>query len=125
MADPSFDASRYDLDSLHVFCTTGAAWTPEAWYWLSEVIGKRRAPIANFSGGTIAAAVMKGRGTGFRPKVVVLCDDLPKTRNLKIMRRVVRAALLGQEPCDLSSLVNPEEVEGLRRIAERAPHAGD
>jgi acetyl-CoA synthetase len=33
---------------------------------------------------------------------------------MKIMRRVVRAALLGQEPGDLSSLVNPEAVESLK-----------
>lgn len=273
MADPSFDASRYQLESLRVFCSTGEAWTPEAWYWLFEVIGKTRAPIVNFSGGTemggiltsvvihpikpgsftrpvpgtdaavfneagdeagpgevgelvmrrspigltqslwhddaryietywstwphvwhhgdfamrdadgfyyilgrsddtlkiagkrtgpseieglvlttglvkeaaaigvpdpvkgtaivcvcvlreaadaasarqdIASAVVKGLGSAFRPKEIVLCRDLPKTRNMKIMRRVVRAALLGQEPGDLSSLVNPEAVTALQ-----------
>ena len=276
MADPSFDALRYDLSSLRVFCSTGEAWTPEAWHWLFEVIGAKRCPIVNFSGGTemggiltsvvthpikpgsftrpvpgtfaavfneagqvaepgevgelvmrrapigltqglwrddaryietywstwphvwhhgdfamrdadgfyyilgrsddtlkiagkrtgpseieglvlstglvkevaaiglpdpvkgtaivcvcvpregapkdsaadaISAAVVSGLGTAFRPKGVVFCDDLPKTRNMKIMRRVVRAALLGHDPGDLSSLVNPEAVAGLRRIA--------
>jgi hypothetical protein len=34
-----------------------------------------------------------------------------------IMRRVVRAALLGQDPGDLSSLVNPEAVAALERCA--------
>jgi acetyl-CoA synthetase len=62
----------------------------------------------------ISAAVVNGLGTAFRPKEVVLCTDLPKTRNMKIMRRVVRASLLGQDPGDLSSLVNPEAVEALR-----------
>ena len=32
---------------------------------------------------------------------------------MKIMRRVVRAAYLGQDLGDLSSLVNPESVEAL------------
>ena len=273
MADPSFDASRYDLTSLRVFCSTGEAWTTDAWHWLFDVIGGKRAPIVNFSGGTemggiltsvvthpikpgsftrpvpgtdaavlredgseagpgevgelvmrrapigltqglwhddaryietywstwphvwhhgdfamrdadgyyfilgrsddtlkiagkrtgpseieglvlstglvkevaaigvpdpvkgtaivcacvlretapkdsaadtISAAVVRGLGTAFRPKDVVLCGDLPKTRNMKIMRRVVRAALLGQDAGDLSSLVNPEAVQGLR-----------
>ncbi|MGE4187651.1 MAG: AMP-dependent synthetase, partial [Hyphomicrobiaceae bacterium] len=62
----------------------------------------------------ISKAVVAGLGAAFRPKEVVLCPDLPKTRNMKIMRRVVRAALLGQDPGDLSSLVNPEAVEALR-----------
>ena len=38
--------------------------------------------------------------------------DLPRTRNMKVMRRVVRAAWLGEEPGDLSTLVNPESVAG-------------
>jgi acetyl-CoA synthetase len=273
MADSTFDASRYDFDSLRIFISTGEAWTTDAWYWLFETIGKRRVPIINFSGGTemcgiltsvvtqpikpgsftrpvpgtdaavfddagceappgqvgelvmrrapigltqslwrdderymqsywstwpgvwhhgdfavkdadgyyyihgrsddtlkiagkrtgpseieglvlstglvkevaaigipdpvkgtaivcvcvlrdtalpaeahdeIAHAVTSGLGAAFRPKDVVFCADLPKTRNMKIMRRVVRAALLGQEPGDLSSLVNPEAVEALK-----------
>jgi acetyl-CoA synthetase len=277
MADSTFDASRYDFDSLRIFISTGEAWTTDAWYWLFETIGKRRVPIINFSGGTemcgiltsvvtqpikpgsftrpvpgtdaavfddagqeappgqvgelvmrrapigltqslwndderymqsywstwpgvwhhgdfavkdadgyyyihgrsddtlkiagkrtgpseieglvlstglvkevaaigvpdpvkgtaivcvcvlrdrvaaseardaISRAVVSGLGTAFRLKNVVFCADLPKTRNMKIMRRVVRAALLGQEPGDLSSLVNPEAVEALK--AERA-----
>jgi acetyl-CoA synthetase len=281
MADPGFDAGRYDLDSLRVFISTGEAWTTDAWFWLFEAIGKRRVPIVNFSGGTemggiltsvvtlpikpgsftrpvpgtdaavfdengrearpgevgelvmrrapigltqglwrddgryldsywstwpgvwhhgdfamrdedgyyyilgrsddtlkiagkrtgpseieglvlstglvkevaavgvpdpvkgtaiicvcvpreaatateavdaIAGAVVKGLGTAFRPKDVVLCADLPKTRNMKIMRRVIRSALLGQDAGDLSSLINPEAVEALRtRAPTKAP----
>jgi len=276
MADATFDAARYDLDSLRIFVSTGEAWTMDAWYWLFETIGKRRVPIINFSGGTemsgivtsvvtspikpgsftrpvpgtdaavlrddgseagpgevgelvmrgapigltqslwhddkryietywstwphvwhhgdfamkdadgyfyilgrsddtlkiagkrtgpseieglilstglvkevaavgvpdpvkgtaivcacvlrdgiakdsaideIAAAVVKGLGVAFRPKAVVLCADLPKTRNMKIMRRVVRSILLAQDPGDLSSLVNPEAVAALEEQA--------
>ena len=43
-------------------------------------------------------------------------DDLPKTRNMKIMRRVIRAAWLGKDAGDLSTLVNPESVEKLPRL---------
>jgi acetyl-CoA synthetase len=35
---------------------------------------------------------------------------------MKIMRRVVRSVYLGQDPGDLSSLVNPEAVEALRAL---------
>jgi acetyl-CoA synthetase len=62
----------------------------------------------------LAHAVTHGLGTPFSPKAVLLVSDLPKTRNLKIMRRVIRAAYLGEDPGDLSSLVNPESVEELR-----------
>jgi acetyl-CoA synthetase len=277
MADPDFDAGRYDLASLRLFVSTGEAWTPEAWHWLFETIGGRRLPILNFSGGTemggilssivthpikpcsftrpvpgtdaavfdetgreapagavgelvmrrapigltqglwhdeeryigsywstwpgvwhhgdfamrdsdgyyfvlgrsddtlkiagkrtgpseiealllasgrireaaaigvpdpikgtaivcvcvrrsdavpegedadaLAAAVVQGLGTAFRPKQIVFTPDLPKTRNMKIMRRVIRAAYLGEAPGDLSSLVNPEAVEALRTRA--------
>jgi acetyl-CoA synthetase len=49
---------------------------------------------------------------------VILVSDLPKTRNMKIMRRVVRAVYKGESPGDLSSLVNPEAVTELQaRIA--------
>ena len=56
---------------------------------------------------------MRGLGTPFRPKHIVFTTDLPKTRNMKIMRRVIRAAYLGEDLGDLSSLVNPESVEAL------------
>jgi acetyl-CoA synthetase len=273
MADPAFDAGRYDLSSLRIFVSTGEAWTPEAWHWLFDVIGRRRLPIINFSGGTemggivtsvvtqpirpcsftrpvpgtdaavldeageeappgtvgelvmrrapigltqglwrdearyidsywstwpgiwhhgdfavrdadgywylhgrsddtlkiagkrtgpseiealllaggklreaaavgvpdpikgtaivcvcvprdgidrvgladeLTEAVTSGLGTPFRPKEIVLTADLPKTRNMKIMRRVVRAVLLDQDTGDLTSLVNPESIEALR-----------
>jgi acetyl-CoA synthetase len=46
-------------------------------------------------------------GRALRPERVLFVRDLPKTRSAKIMRRVIRAAYLGREPGDLSSLENP------------------
>jgi len=62
----------------------------------------------------LSAAVVAGLGGAFRPAEVVFVDDLPRTRNLKVMRRVVRSAWLGEEPGDLSTLVNPESVQAIR-----------
>jgi acetyl-CoA synthetase len=62
----------------------------------------------------LAAAVESGMGVSYRPQRVVLVSDLPKTRNMKVMRRVVRAVWQGSEPGDLSSLVNPDSVRELR-----------
>ena len=53
-------------------------------------------------------------GRSFRPARILFVDDLPKTRSLKIMRRVVRAIVIGEEPGDLSSLVNPESLNSLK-----------
>ncbi|MGD2102340.1 MAG: AMP-binding protein [Acidimicrobiia bacterium] len=52
-------------------------------------------------------------GKAFRPKSVRWVDDLPRTRSQKIMRRVVKALALGDDPGDLSSLENPESLESL------------
>jgi acetyl-CoA synthetase len=65
-------------------------------------------------------AVAAGLGTSFRPKAVVFVEDLPKTRSMKIMRRVVRSVWTGGEVGDLSGLVNPESVG---RLAERVAGA--
>ena len=63
--------------------------------------------------GTLSAAVVAGLGGAFRPAEVVFVPDLPRTRNLKVMRRVIRAAWLGEAPGDLSTLVNPEAVTAI------------
>lgn len=52
-------------------------------------------------------------GRAFHPKTIRWVSDLPRTRSQKIMRRVVKALALGQDPGDLSSLENPESLEGL------------
>jgi acetyl-CoA synthetase len=53
-------------------------------------------------------------GKPFMPKAVHLVSGLPKTRNAKIMRRVIRSAYLGESTGDLSALLNPEAVEEIR-----------
>ncbi|HEX7437217.1 MAG TPA: AMP-binding protein, partial [Caldimonas sp.] len=62
----------------------------------------------------LSSAVETGMGASYRPRRVLLVSDLPKTRNMKVMRRVVRAVYQGSEPGDLSALVNPESVNELR-----------
>lgn len=62
----------------------------------------------------ISNAVVKGLGTPFKPRDVVFVSDLPKTRSMKIMRRLVRSACLGQPTGDLSALVNPESIDAIR-----------
>jgi len=40
------------LSQLRVLASTGEPWTPEAWSWLFEVVGRGELPIMNYSGGT-------------------------------------------------------------------------
>ncbi|MBE0693981.1 MAG: hypothetical protein IH590_12870, partial [Aquamicrobium sp.] len=63
----------------------------------------------------------QGFGRAFRPERVLCVPDLPKTRNMKTMRRVIRAVLTGEAQGDLSALVNPEAVEAIRAAAEAQP----
>ena len=60
---------------------------------------------------TIATAL----GKALTPNEVLFVRALPMTRNAKVMRRMIRAAYLGQDPGDTSSLVNPEAVDEIRK----------
>jgi acetyl-CoA synthetase len=59
--------------------------------------------------------VIEEMGKSLAPKSILFVSDLPKTRNAKVMRRMIRAAYLGQEPGDTSSLVNPQAVDEIRK----------
>jgi len=48
-----------------------------------------------------------------RPDEILFVEDLPKTRSGKIMRRVIKAKVLGQDTGNISTLSNPEAVEEL------------
>lgn len=65
----------------------------------------------------LSQAVVDGFGKAFQPKRVIFVDDLPKTRSLKIMRRVIRALVLDEPPGDLSALTNPDAVAAVKRAA--------
>ncbi len=54
-------------------------------------------------------------GKPFSPREILFADELPKTRSMKTMRRVIRATYLGEDPGDLSSLSNPESIEKLKQ----------
>ena len=59
----------------------------------------------------LMALVATRLGKPLKPAAVRFVRDLPKTRNAKVMRRVIRAAYLGDPPGDLSSLENPQAVD--------------
>ncbi len=67
----------------------------------------------------LKALVSKDMGKPLAPSRIHFVKAIPKTRNAKIMRRVIRAAYLGQDPGDLSSLENRgalDEISSLRTV---------
>ena len=64
----------------------------------------------------IAQTVAGELGKAFKPERVLLVGALPKTRSAKIVRRAVRAQVLGRDPGDLSSLENPEALEQIASV---------
>jgi acetyl-CoA synthetase len=57
--------------------------------------------------------VAQNLGKPLRPKAIHFVPDLPRTRNAKILRRVVKAVYLGLAPGDLTALENPQSLEAI------------
>ncbi len=55
-------------------------------------------------------------GKALAPRDVLFVADIPKTRNAKVMRRLVRAAYIGEKLGDTSSLENPGALEEIARL---------
>jgi acetyl-CoA synthetase len=53
-------------------------------------------------------------GKPLKPRAVKFTAALPKTRNAKVMRRVIRAAFLDEELGDVSSLEDPDTVDAIK-----------
>jgi acetyl-CoA synthetase len=63
----------------------------------------------------LKSVVAKDMGKPLAPSRIHFVAALPKTRNAKVMRRVIRAAYLGEDAGDLSALENPNAVEEIRQ----------
>jgi acetyl-CoA synthetase len=79
-----------------------------------------RTPAPEALAARVAERVAAVLGPALRPQAVHVVDDLPRTRNGKILRRVARAAYLGRPPGDLSALENPAAVEVIAELGRRA-----
>jgi acetyl-CoA synthetase len=69
----------------------------------------------------LATRVAAELGKPLRPDRVLFVPALPKTRNAKVMRRVIRSAYVGEDLGDLTALENPAAVEAIRTAAAVAP----
>jgi acetyl-CoA synthetase len=57
-------------------------------------------------------------GKPLRPSKILFVKALPKTRNAKVMRRVIRAAYLGEDVGDLSALENTSVINEIKNAAK-------
>jgi acetyl-CoA synthetase len=58
--------------------------------------------------------VVDEMGKPLKPREILFADALPKTRNAKVMHRVIRAAYLGEDLGDTSSLEDPGTIEAIQ-----------
>ncbi len=62
----------------------------------------------------IEARIIHELGKTLKPEAIKFVTDLPRTRNAKILRRLVRRAYLGEPLGDTSSLENPGALEAVQ-----------
>jgi acetyl-CoA synthetase len=66
----------------------------------------------------VSAMIESEIGKVARPKNVWIVADMPKTRSGKIMRRVIASVSNFSDVGDITTLANPEVVEGIRHYVE-------
>jgi acetyl-CoA synthetase len=69
--------------------------------------------------GAVTKQVEQSLGKPFKPAAVHVIPRLPKTRNGKILRRVIRNVFLGDPPGDLSSIDDMSSLDAIRSLG---PH---
>ncbi len=82
---------------------------------VAYVVLKRGEEASEFLKADLKNHVRREIGAIATPEDVYICDRLPKTRSGKIMRRVMRALVSGQDIGDTTTLEDPGAVEEVRR----------
>ncbi|HVF33035.1 MAG TPA: AMP-binding protein [Acidimicrobiales bacterium] len=87
--------------------------------WCFVVLGADATPTEPLRD-ELTALVAERVGKAFKPSAVRFTDALPKTRNAKVLRRAIRAVVVGDDAGDLSALEDPATVEAVRVAAGTA-----
>jgi acetyl-CoA synthetase len=66
---------------------------------------------AHVDAALVCATVVEELGPAFRPREVVVTEELPKTQSGKIVRRLLRQRYLGERLGDLSMVANPRALK--------------
>ncbi|CAN5806452.1 hypothetical protein BH10ACT1_BH10ACT1_43430 [soil metagenome] len=81
--------------------------------WAFVVLASGREPGEELRA-ELVALVADHLGKSFRPSAVRFVAALPKTRSAKVVRRAIRAAVVGADPGDPSSLEDPAALDAIR-----------
>ena len=79
------------------------------------VVARPGADLASIPA-AVSRSIERELGKPFRPHAVHVIPRLPKTRNGKILRRVIRNVFLGEPPGDLSSMDDLPSLEPIRAL---------
>ncbi|HEV3095563.1 MAG TPA: AMP-binding protein [Candidatus Dormibacteraeota bacterium] len=71
----------------------------------------------------VSRSVERSLGKPFKPAAVHMIPRLPKTRNGKILRRVIRNVFMGAPPGDLSSIDDMASLDPIRSLGTTPPSA--
>jgi acetyl-CoA synthetase len=71
----------------------------------------------------VSRSVERSLGKPFKPAAVHMIPRLPKTRNGKILRRVIRNVFVGAPPGDLSSIDDMASLDPIRSLGTTPPSA--
>jgi len=88
--------------------------------WVFCVLKPGREPDEELAA-EVADRAAQELGKAFKPARIVFVGALPKTRSAKIVRRAVRAKVLGKDLGDLSSVENPEALDEIERLEASRP----
>ncbi len=67
----------------------------------------------------IINSVVKRIGPISKPSKIYFVEDIPKTRSGKMMRRILKALLEGEEIKNVSTLLNPKSIDGIKSIIKK------
>jgi acetyl-CoA synthetase len=99
---------------------------------VDDIRGRAVEMYVSLKPGFVASPDMSAKVTGAieteigkiaRPKNVWIVPDMPKTRSGKIMRRVIAAVSNFTDTGDVTTLANPEIVDGIRHHVQAAKAA--
>jgi acetyl-CoA synthetase len=117
------EAAALDGDSVAEAAAVGVPDTIKGQAVVVFVVARQGADLATIPK-DVSRRIESSLGKPFRPLGVHVIPHLPKTRNGKILRRVIRSVFLGEPPGDLSSLDDPTVLEPIRRLAAARGAAG-
>jgi acetyl-CoA synthetase len=82
--------------------------------WCFCILGPGHEPTDEVAA-DVKQTISNELGKAFAPAQIKFVAELPKTRSAKILRRAIKATVMGEDPGDLSSLENPSAIDAVTK----------